>query len=271
MPDSLPASSSRASARARRALEGRLAHAALRRRRGRPGRLARDQPLAPALLGREGPHRQGEPGQERRRPQGPDRLLARAQPPTALQAQPPAQRSCPGKLQLLSCRLTARTRIEKPGQLLSEMVRRTSAEREMSVPRKRRRKELTSPSRSKRRRYSGLAPRECPQYCLGAAAVVQNALRGQGSTSELQRSPRRNRTGAAPVAHGRVRGRRECRAARRSDRFRGCRVPASGAALNAGLSAVASLGREPGSQRTQASFRPRWPPGLRRSRSELIR
>jgi hypothetical protein len=112
-----------------------IGHAGLAPRIKQSGRLARDEPLAPALRGREGPHRQGEPGQERRRPQDPDRLLARAQPPTALQAQPPAQRSCPGKLQLLSGRLTARTRIEKPGQLLSEMVRRTSAEREMSVPR----------------------------------------------------------------------------------------------------------------------------------------
>jgi hypothetical protein len=74
-----------------RAIEGRLAHAALRRRRGGPRHLARDKPLAPALLGRQGAHRQGQPGQVGGRPQGADRLLARAQPRPALQAQPPTQ------------------------------------------------------------------------------------------------------------------------------------------------------------------------------------
>jgi len=42
----------------------------LRRRRGRPGRLARVEPLGSPLLGHQGAHRHGEPGQGRRRPQG---------------------------------------------------------------------------------------------------------------------------------------------------------------------------------------------------------
>ena len=46
----------------RRAVQGRLAHPALGRRRGRPGRLAPHQPVAPPLRGRQGPQRrQGEP------------------------------------------------------------------------------------------------------------------------------------------------------------------------------------------------------------------
>ena len=73
----------------RRAVQGRLADAALGRRRSRPTRLATHQPLAPALHRRRQARRQ-EPRQVRRRPQDPHRHLARPLAPTALQARRPA-------------------------------------------------------------------------------------------------------------------------------------------------------------------------------------
>ena len=112
--------------------EGWLAHAALRRRRSRPGRLANEPCTGSTRTSRRAPARRTRPRPPSR--QGPDRLLARAQPRGALQAEPP-HRSCPGKLPLLSGRLTARTRIEKPGQLPSEMVRHERRKRnERSSP-----------------------------------------------------------------------------------------------------------------------------------------
>jgi transposase len=117
----------------RRALEGRLAHAALGRRRGRPPVLATDQPLAPALHPARRPPRQ-EPRQVRRRTQGPDRHLARPLTQRTLQTQPPPRHhTCPGKLPLLSGRLTAPHGIEKPRQL-PRTICAPSAEREMSHP-----------------------------------------------------------------------------------------------------------------------------------------
>ena len=80
-------------------LQGRFPGTALGCGRGRPARLAANQPLAPALHPNQDPARQGQPRQERRRPQGPDRVLARPRPPTGVQASrtsfPPV---CPGKL-----------------------------------------------------------------------------------------------------------------------------------------------------------------------------
>jgi hypothetical protein len=52
----------------------------------------------------QGPHRQGEPGQERRRPQGPDRLLARAQRPTPFKPSRPRNDPVPASS---SCFLAA--------------------------------------------------------------------------------------------------------------------------------------------------------------------
>jgi len=116
----------------RRALKGGIAHPALGGDRGRPGRLATDQPLARALQ-RHCPACRQEPRQVRRRTQDPDRLLAHAQPPATLQTDPlPDERQrALGKLQLLSGRLTAPHGIEKPRQL-PRTICATSAEREMS-------------------------------------------------------------------------------------------------------------------------------------------
>jgi hypothetical protein len=70
--------------------------------------VAPDQPLARALRPAHRPPRQ-EPRQVRRRPQGPDRDLARALARGTLQAQPPARHhSGLGKLPLLSGRLRPR-------------------------------------------------------------------------------------------------------------------------------------------------------------------
>ena len=94
----------------RQALQDRLDDAALGRDRGRPAGLAAEQPLASALPRRQAAlRRQGQPGQGRRRAQGPDRQLARAGAPATLQSFAPARRdnSCPGELQLRSGRLTA--------------------------------------------------------------------------------------------------------------------------------------------------------------------
>ena len=89
-------------------------------------------PAAPALHRRRQTRRQ-EPRQVRRRPQDPDRHLARPVPPAAVQARraTPA-RPCLGKLPLLSGRLTAPHRIEKPRQLPRTLCEHPSAETEMS-------------------------------------------------------------------------------------------------------------------------------------------
>ena len=120
----------------RRAVQGRLAHAALGRGRGRPARVAALQPLASALQRtRRAPGQ--EPSQGGGRAQDPDCLLARPVPTGALQAEPrPRRRSSPclGKLQLLSGRLTALHGIEKPRQLPRTLCEAPSAEREMSQP-----------------------------------------------------------------------------------------------------------------------------------------
>ena len=77
--------------------------------------------------------RRQEPGQVRRRAQGPDRRLARPLAPATLQARRAATaRSCLGKLPLLSGRLTALHGIEKPRQLPRTLCADPSAEREMS-------------------------------------------------------------------------------------------------------------------------------------------
>ena len=119
----------------RRALQGRLAHAALGRRRGRPTRLAPQQPLAPALPRPRRPRRQ-EPRQGGRRAQDPDRRLAHPLPPTAVHrpADEASAKPCLGKLPLLSGRLTAPHGIEKPRQLPRTLCAAPSAEREMSPP-----------------------------------------------------------------------------------------------------------------------------------------
>jgi len=78
----------------------------------RPNNVAR------ALHRHQAPPRQGQPRQGRRRPQGPDRRLARPRTPAAVQAQRTTRdRSCPGKLLHSSGRLKAHKRSEKPGQL----------------------------------------------------------------------------------------------------------------------------------------------------------
>jgi hypothetical protein len=94
----------------REAREERLDDAALSRDRGRPAGVATEQPVASAVPRRQGTlRRQGQPRQGRRRPQGPDRQLARPRAATALQPFAPTRRgnSCPGELQLRSGRLTA--------------------------------------------------------------------------------------------------------------------------------------------------------------------
>ena len=119
----------------RSALAGRVAAAALGRGRGRPARLARAEPLAPALRRRPRPARPRQRGEVRGRPQGPDRGLARVVAPGTLQAcrRLRGGSHCPGKLRPAPGRLTARLRIEKPGQLRSDTMRRPSAERELST------------------------------------------------------------------------------------------------------------------------------------------
>ena len=120
--------------RRRRALQGRLADAALGRRRSCPTCLATVEPVAPALHRSRRARRQ-EPGQGGRRAQDPDRRLARPLPPATVQARRPAPaRSCLGKLPLLSGRLTAPHGIEKPRQLPRTLCADPSAEREMSPP-----------------------------------------------------------------------------------------------------------------------------------------
>ena len=118
----------------RSAVESRIAHAALGRRRSGTRRLEADQPLASALQRARQARRQ-EPRQVVGRPQGPHCLLAHPQPPTTLQARPlPDERHRRlGKLPLLSGRPTAPHRIEKPRQL-PRTICATSAEREMSHP-----------------------------------------------------------------------------------------------------------------------------------------
>jgi transposase len=114
--------------------KGRLTHAALGRRGGRPPCLAAHQPLAPALQRHRGTRRQ-EPRQVRRRAQDPDRRLARPLAPATLHARRAATGpSCLGKLPLLSGRLTAPHGIEKPRQLPRTLCADPSAEREMSTP-----------------------------------------------------------------------------------------------------------------------------------------
>jgi len=129
------ASNSPATARHRRALQGRIADAALGRDRSRPTGLAADQPLArPLRRRRQAPRPQ--PRQVCRRAQGPDRRLARPRAQRALQAEPPARRrhACLGKLLDVSGRLTALHGIEKPRQLPRTLCDAPSAEREMSTP-----------------------------------------------------------------------------------------------------------------------------------------
>ena len=119
----------------RQAVEVRLDDAALGRDRGRAAGVAPEQPLAPALPRRQGAlRRQGQPRQGRRRPQGPDRQLARPVPPAALHPFAPARRdsSCPGELQLRSGRLNGPQGIEQPGQLQPTRCAKPSAERELS-------------------------------------------------------------------------------------------------------------------------------------------
>ena len=72
----------------------------------------------------QAPPRQGQPGQVRRRAQGPDRLLARPLTQRAVQAERRERnRSCPGKLLHSSGRLTVPKRSEKPGQAAIDHVR----------------------------------------------------------------------------------------------------------------------------------------------------
>jgi transposase len=99
-------------------------------------RWAANQPLAPALPRRQTAlRRQGQPGQGRRRAQGPDRRLARPRAAAALQAFAPARRdrSCPGELQLRSGRLNGPQGIEQPRQLRPTRCAPPSAERELST------------------------------------------------------------------------------------------------------------------------------------------
>jgi Transposase IS116/IS110/IS902 family len=117
----------------RRALQGRITHAALGRRRSRTTRLAPEQPVASALHRPRRARRQ-EPRQVRRRAQDPDRRLARALTQRGLQARrATAAQSCLGKLPLPSGRLTAPHGIEKPRQLPRTLCEHPSAEREMST------------------------------------------------------------------------------------------------------------------------------------------
>ena len=80
-------------------LKGPSGHAALGRRRGRPAGVATEQPLACALQRHQATPRQVQPGQGRRRSQGPDRRLAHPLAWRAVQAERRARdRSRPGKL-----------------------------------------------------------------------------------------------------------------------------------------------------------------------------
>jgi hypothetical protein len=137
-------------------------------------------PLAPALRGDQAPPRQVEPRQGRRRPQGPDRLLAHPRPPRALQAQRfPHHRSCPGKLLHSSGRLRPTNDLRKPGQLQSEHVRER-APKENSAGRCRNRgggrtqprRPLTS-RRPSKRRVAGPPP-------LPVGGIARPGPRGPG-------------------------------------------------------------------------------------------
>jgi len=116
---------------------GRLAKAGspllLGRGRGRAARLASAEPVAPALRRRPRPSRSRQRGEIRGRAEDPDRGLARVVAPATVQARRLERGiDCPGKLRPAPGRLTARLRIEKPGQLPPDMMRRPSAERELS-------------------------------------------------------------------------------------------------------------------------------------------
>ena len=113
--------------------QGRARHLALGRRRGRPTGVATEQPMARPLRRHQAPPWQGQPRQGRGRAQSPDRRLARPGAAAALQAQRLRRDPlCPGKLHHSSGRLTAHKRSEKPGQLQIDILRRPSAERELS-------------------------------------------------------------------------------------------------------------------------------------------
>ena len=118
----------------RRTLQGRLQHA-VGRRRGRPELLAAPEPLASALPRRQAAHRQGQPGQDGRRAQNPDRRLARARPQRTIQAEPATtgHRSCPGKLPQSSGRLKAGMELRSRDSSNSHDAQ-PSAERELSAP-----------------------------------------------------------------------------------------------------------------------------------------
>src|SRR5205085_9956812 len=122
----------------------------------RPVRVATNQPLEPAVPRRQTAHRQVQPRQDRRRAQAPDRRLARPRPRGTLQTQPRRARhqSCPGKLPLSSGRLTARDRIEKPGQLQPTpcAAKRRKTTEQSSTPATKVR--LTTEPSSKRRKSS---------------------------------------------------------------------------------------------------------------------
>ncbi len=116
-------------------VEGRLAALTLGGGRGRPAGLAATEPLAPTVRRRPPPAGKRQRRQGRRRPQGPDRLLARTRPQRTLQACcPRGSADRPGKLLHFPGRLTAHLRIEKPGQLQADTLRHQSAEREVSPP-----------------------------------------------------------------------------------------------------------------------------------------
>jgi hypothetical protein len=129
MPDSLPASSSRASARAqasaRRPARARCASPPSRPPRAPGARPTPGTGSTRTCKARTGKANPAKSAVARKVLIACWHVLSGQHP----SAQPPAQRSCPGKLQLLSGRLTARTRIEKPGQLPSEMVRRERRKR----------------------------------------------------------------------------------------------------------------------------------------------
>ncbi len=91
-------------------------------------------PLAPTVRRCPPPAGKRQRRQGRRRPQGPDRLLARARPQRTLQACCRGSADRPGKLPHFPGRLTAHLRIEKPGQLQADTLRHQSAEREVSPP-----------------------------------------------------------------------------------------------------------------------------------------
>src|SRR6266571_2665441 len=110
-----------------------LAAARLGRGRGRPTRLARIEPLAPALPRRRPPLAQPQLRESRGRAQDPDRRLAHALPQRTLQTRATNRRHfCPGKLPLGFGRLTAPYGIEKPRQLPPTRCAPNNAKKEMS-------------------------------------------------------------------------------------------------------------------------------------------